>query len=123
MCVEKYMKSVEMYVGVVILASVPWDALVVNYHPAEIHRRTHKPLDSLPRLLYNTEELTTTPMNTSHAEKQQIRVTLDFDVYADFDVHQIDFHKVFDIQGGENLTVTVEDLSEEVEELWEAAYH
>ena len=43
-------------------------------------------------------------MNTSHAEKQQIRVTLDFDVYADFDVHQIDFHKVFDIQGGENLT-------------------
>ena len=74
-------------------------------------------------MLYNTEELTTTPMNTSHAEKQQIRVTLDFDVYADFDVHQIDFHKVFDIQGGENLTVTVEDLSEEVEELWEAAYH
>jgi len=64
-----------------------------------------------------------TPMNTSHAEKQQIRVTLDFDVYADFDVHQIDFNRVFDIQGGENLTVTVEDLSEEVEELWEAAYH
>ena len=64
-----------------------------------------------------------TPMNTSHAEKQQIRVTLDFDVYADFYVHQIDFNRVFDIQGGENLTVTVEDLSEEVEELWEAAYH
>ena len=112
-----------MCVGVVILASVTWDALVVNHHPSEIHRNTHKSLDSLPRLLYNTEELTTTPMNTSHAEKQQIRVTLDFDVYADFDVHQIDFHKVFDIQGGENLTVTVEDLSEEVEELWEAAYH
>jgi len=61
-------------------------------------------------------------MNTSHAEKQQIRVTLDFEVFADFDVHQIDFHKVFDIGGGENLTVTVEDLSENVEELWEAAY-
>ena len=62
-------------------------------------------------------------MNTSHAEKQQIRVTLDFEVFADFDVHQIDFHKVFDTGGGENLTVTVEDLSENVEELWEAAYH
>lgn len=62
-------------------------------------------------------------MNTSHAEKQQIRVTLDFEVFADFDVHQIDFQKVFDIGGGENLTVTVEDLSENVEELWEAAYH
>ena len=61
-------------------------------------------------------------MNTSHAEKQQIRVTLDFEVFADFDVHQIHFHKVFDIGGGENLTVTVEDLSENVEELWEAAY-
>ena len=61
-------------------------------------------------------------MNTSHAQKQQIRVTLDFEVFEDFDVHQIDFQKVFDIQGGENLTVTVEDVSENVEELWEAAY-
>jgi hypothetical protein len=62
-------------------------------------------------------------MNTSHAQKQQIRVTLDFEVFEDFDVNQIDFHKVFDIQGGENLTVTVEDVSESVENLWEAAYH
>ena len=62
-------------------------------------------------------------MNTSHAQKQQIRVTLDFEVFEDFDVHMIDFHKVFDIQGGENLTVTVEDVSESVENLWEAAYH
>ena len=61
-------------------------------------------------------------MNTSHAQKQQIRVTLDFEVFEDFDVHQIDFQKVFDIQGGENLTVTVEDVSENVEELWEEAY-
>lgn len=83
---------------------------------------SHKPLDSLRNLLYNTEEPTTSPMNTSHAEKQQIRVTLDFEVFADFDVHQIDFDKVFDIGGGENLTVTVEDLSENVEELWAAAY-
>ena len=45
-----------------------------------------------------------------------------FEVFADFDFHQIDFQKVFDIGGGENLTVTVEDLSENVEELWEAAY-
>lgn len=74
-------------------------------------------------MLYNTEELTTELMNTSIAQKQQIRVTLDFEVFEDFDVHQIDFHKVFDIQGGENLTVTVEDLSESVENLWEAAYH
>ena len=62
-------------------------------------------------------------MNTCSGQKQQIRVTLDFDVFEDFDVRQIDFHKVFDIQGGENLTVTVEDLSADVENLWEAAYH
>jgi len=62
-------------------------------------------------------------MNTSIAQKQQIRVTLDFEVFEDFDAHQIDYHKLFDIQGGENLTVTVEDVSADVEELWEAAYH
>ena len=51
---------------------------------------------------------------------QTIRVTLDFEVYEDFDVNQIDFNKVFDIQGGESLEVTVKNLSEQLETFWEA---
>jgi hypothetical protein len=62
-------------------------------------------------------------MNTCIGQKQRLRVTLDFEVFEDFDVQQIDFHKVFDIHGGESLTVTVEDLSANVESLWETAYH
>ena len=51
---------------------------------------------------------------------QTIRVTLDFEVYEDFDVNLIDFNKIFDIQGGESLEVTVKNLSEQLETFWEA---
>ena len=51
---------------------------------------------------------------------QKIRVTLDFAVYEDFDVNQIDFNKIFDIQGGESVEVTVKNLSEQLETFWEA---
>ena len=51
---------------------------------------------------------------------QKIRVTLDFEVYEDFDVNQIDFSKIFDIQGGESLEVTVKNMSEQLETFWEA---
>ena len=51
---------------------------------------------------------------------QTIRVTLDFEVYDDFDVNQIDFNKVFDIQGGESVEVTVKNMSEQLETFWEA---
>ena len=51
---------------------------------------------------------------------QTIRVTLDFEAYDDFDVNQIDFNKVFDIQGGESVSVTVKNMSEQLETFWEA---
>ena len=51
---------------------------------------------------------------------QSIRVTLDFEVFDDFDVNQIDFNKVFDIQGGESVEVTVKNMSEQLETFWEA---
>lgn len=61
-------------------------------------------------------------MNTCNAQKQRLRVTLDFEVFEDFDVRQIDFHKLFDINGSESLVATVEDLSDNVESLWESVY-
>ncbi len=58
-------------------------------------------------------------MNTN---LQQIRVTLDFEVYEDsFNPHQIDFHKVFNIEGGESLTVTINNWSEAVSNILETA--
>ena len=53
---------------------------------------------------------------------QQIRVTLDFEVYEDsFNPHQIDFNKVFNIEGGESLTVTINNWSEAVSNILETA--
>ena len=52
---------------------------------------------------------------------QNIRVTLDFEVYEDFNVNQIDFNKVFNIQGGESLTVTINNWSEAVSNILETA--
>ena len=52
---------------------------------------------------------------------QNIRVTLDFEVYEDFNVNQIDFNKVFNIQGGESLTVTINNWSEAVSNTLETA--
>ena len=52
---------------------------------------------------------------------QQIRVTLDFEVYEDFNVNQIDFNKVLNIQGGESLTVTINNWSEAVSNILETA--
>ena len=47
------------------------------------------------------------------AQKQRYRVTLDFNVFSDFDPHQIDWEKVFEIQGDENIDVTIEDLTKD----------
>ena len=53
---------------------------------------------------------------------QQIRVTLDFEVYEDsFNPHHVDFHKVFNIEGGESLTVTINNWSEAVSNILETA--
>jgi len=62
-------------------------------------------------------------MNTITANKQRIRVTLDFEVSDDFNAHQINYHSLFDInEETEKLTVTVEDLSVDVDTLWEQSY-
>ena len=43
------------------------------------------------------------------AQKQRVRVTLEFDVYSDLDARNIDYDKMFDLQGDENVEVYVED--------------
>ena len=44
------------------------------------------------------------------ARKQRYRVTLDMEVLGDFDPHQIDWNKLFDLEGGEHVRAYVEDL-------------
>ena len=51
-------------------------------------------------------------MSLSYAQKQKVRVTLELDVFEDFDApHQVDWERVLDIQGNESVTAYVETLS------------
>jgi len=40
--------------------------------------------------------------------RQKYRVTLDFDVYEDFDPYNINWNKLFEIEGNEKLDVNIE---------------
>ena len=50
-------------------------------------------------------------MSLAYAQKQRFRVTLELDVFEDFDPNQIDWEKVLDVQGNESVSSYVEDLS------------
>ncbi len=53
----------------------------------------------------------------SQLNRQKIRVVLDFDVYEDFEPDNINWNKVFEIEGDEQLNVQVERFSP-VENVW-----
>ncbi|MDB4352361.1 hypothetical protein OAA60_02910 [Porticoccaceae bacterium] len=50
-------------------------------------------------------------MSLAYAQKQRFRVTLELDVFEDFDPNQIDWEKVLDVQGNESVSAYIEDLS------------
>ncbi len=58
-------------------------------------------------------------MNTCTSHLQRVRVTLDFEVYEDFNARQIDYAALFDINGNESLTVCVEELSETYDAMYQ----
>ena len=45
------------------------------------------------------------------AQKQRYRVTLEFDVLSDFDPHNMDWERVFQLEPAESVSAYVEDLS------------
>ena len=51
-------------------------------------------------------------MHTSYAQKRTISITLDLEVYDDFNVNDVDFHSLLDLEGDEKLEVSVTDHSE-----------
>ena len=47
----------------------------------------------------------------SQAQKQRYRIALDISAYPDFDPHNINWNKLFELEGSENCEAYVEDLS------------
>ena len=58
------------------------------------------------------------------SDLQHIRVTLDFEIDGNsFHPNQIDYHALFDINSDEEkLSVTIENLSVDIDTLWEQSY-
>ena len=50
-------------------------------------------------------------MSLAYAQKQRFRVTLELDVFEDFDPNQIDWEKVLDVLGNDSVSAYIEDLS------------
>jgi len=46
----------------------------------------------------------------SQGHKTHYRVTLDFEVFDDFDPHQLDWEKTFNLEPAEKVSAYVEDL-------------
>ena len=47
----------------------------------------------------------------SQAQKVRYRITLEMETFADFDPHNINWNKLFELEGSENCEAYVEDLS------------
>ena len=46
----------------------------------------------------------------NYVTKKKYSVTLDFDVYEDFNPYEIDWNKIFQIEGQERLEVNIKNL-------------
>ena len=53
----------------------------------------------------------------SQAAKSKYRITLEVDAISDYNHHQIDWHKVLDMQDNEEVQCYIEDMSNPVS--WE----
>lgn len=53
-----------------------------------------------------------------YAQKSKYRITLEIETMDDFNPHQIDWDKLFELQGGEKCDAYVEDLSVKYESIW-----
>ena len=51
-------------------------------------------------------------MQTSYAHKRSISITLDLEVYDDFDYSNIDFNSLLELEGDESLEISINDYSQ-----------
>ena len=54
----------------------------------------------------------------NYVTKKKYSVTLDFDVYEDFNPYEIDWNKIFQIEGQEHLNVNIKNLDVESDINW-----
>ena len=62
-------------------------------------------------ICYNISLTTPGAMQSSYAQKKSISITLDLEVYDDFDYQNIDFSSLLELEGDEHLEVSITDYS------------
>ena len=50
--------------------------------------------------------------------KRKFSITLDFDVYEDFNPYEINWKKLFQIEGQEHLNVNIKNIDEDLDTNW-----
>jgi len=65
---------------------------------------------ALSGIIVTTVTSTTMSVSYLQAQKKKVRVTLDLDVFSDFDARQIDWEKVFQLEPSESVDAYVEDF-------------
>lgn len=53
-----------------------------------------------------------------YAQKSKYRITLEIEAMDDFNPHQIDWEKLFELQGDERVESYIEDLSSKYDYVW-----
>ena len=56
--------------------------------------------------------------NSQIVSKKRYQITLDFDVYDDFNPYEIQWKKLFQIEGQENLDVEIRDTTDLFDDTW-----
>ena len=56
--------------------------------------------------------------NSNLISKKRFQITLDFDVYEDFNPYEIQWNKLFQIEGQEHLDVDIKNLDVETDINW-----
>lgn len=51
-------------------------------------------------------------MKTSFSHKKSITITLDLEVYDDFDYQDIDFDSLLELEGDESVDISITDYSD-----------
>jgi hypothetical protein len=51
-------------------------------------------------------------MNTSYSHKKTISITLELEVYDDFNYNEIDFNSLLELEGNETVEVSITDHSD-----------
>ena len=51
-------------------------------------------------------------MNTSYSHRKSISITLDLEVYDDFNYNEIDFNSLLELEGNETVEVSITDHSD-----------